>query len=321
MTPFRVLTWHVHGSYLDSLARTGHEILLVVGDTPGRGSPGRWPGWGANVVEVPESAVPDARFDVVLVQSRSTWEDDRPRVLSSAQRGTPTIYLEHDPPRESPTDQRHWVDDPEVLLVHVTHFNRLMWDSGRTPTRVIEHGIAPPPGVSWTGELDRGIVVINDIATRGRRLGGDVLDRVRRDIPVDLIGMHAAAAGGIGEIRRDDLPAFEARYRFFLNPIRWTSLGLALIEAMTIGMPIVALATTEIPDVLADGVSGLVSTDVERLVVGMQALLDDRELARRLGAAARDIALERFSIERFGRDWTAAFAEVTGRRDRSGTPR
>jgi len=45
----------------------------------------------------------------------------------------------------------------------------------------------------------------------------------------------------------------------------------------------------------------------------MEALLADRSLAARLGEAARAIALERFSIERFARDWTAAFAEVTGR--------
>jgi glycosyltransferase involved in cell wall biosynthesis len=55
------------------------------------------------------------------------------------------------------------------------------------------------------------------------------------------------------------------------------------------------------------------STDVGRLVEGMGALLDDRALAARLGAAAREVALERFSIARFGADWTAAFALVTGR--------
>jgi hypothetical protein len=45
----------------------------------------------------------------------------------------------------------------------------------------------------------------------------------------------------------------------------------------------------------------------------MRALLRDRDLGRRLGERARDIALERFSIERFTRDWTDAFATVTGR--------
>ena len=76
-----------------------------------------------------------------------------------------------------------------------------------------------------------------------------------------------------------------------------------------IGQPIVAFATTEIPVVLEDGVSGLLATDLPRLVSGMRALLADRDLAARLGGAAREIARERFSIE-----WTRAFEDVTSRR-------
>ncbi len=60
--------------------------------------------------------------------------------------------------------------------------------------------------------------------------------------------MGAEEAGGLGEVRHVELAAFAARYRFFFNPIRYTSLGLAVIEAMMVGMPIVALATTEMSD-------------------------------------------------------------------------
>jgi len=313
----RILTWHVHGSYLDSLAATGHEFYLPLADPPRPGAAGRWPEWGANVIEVPEEDVRDLDVDVVLFQSRTAWEDDQDRILSPAQRRGPRIYLEHDPPREHPTDTRHWVSDPDVLLVQVTHFNDLMWDSGATPTRVIEHAVRVPEGVAWSGELERGIVVINDLATRGRRLGRDLFERAREELPLDLAGMRSEALGGLGDIRRSGLAAFEARYRFFFHPIRWTSLGLAMIEAMTIGMPVVAVAATEVPTILEDGVSGIVATDVERLIAGMRELLADRGLAGRLGAAGREVALERFSIDRFARDWTAAFAEVTGRRERT----
>jgi glycosyltransferase involved in cell wall biosynthesis len=94
--------------------------------------------------------------------------------------------------------------------------------------------------------------------------------------------------------------------------MRYTSLPLAVIEGMHIGMPIVALATTELPTVIEDGVSGFVSCDPERLLDGMRRLLADHELARRMGAKAREMARERFGIERFVRDWNAAFAHVTG---------
>ena len=64
-------------------------------------------------------------------------------------------------------------------------------------------------------------------------------------MPLELVGMGSAELGGIGEVPNPALPNFLSHYRFFFNPIRYTSLETAVIEAMMIGMPIVALATTE----------------------------------------------------------------------------
>ena len=120
--------------------------------------------------------------------------------------------------------------------------------------------------------------------------------------------------GGIGEVRHDRLPAFAAQYRFLFNPIRYTSLGLAVCEAMMLGMPIVGLATTEMASTIEHGQSGYVHTDPEALIDGMRYLLAHPEEARRLGSRARAVALERFNIERFAHDWLDAFTTVVGRR-------
>ena len=215
-----------------------------------------------------------------------------------------------DPPREHPTDTAHVVDDPNILLVHVTAFNQLMWDSNRTPTCVIEHGVTVPEGVCYTGEIARGIVIVNGLSSRGRRLGADVFERVRQEIPLDLVGMDSEQLGGLGEVLHEHLPAFASRYRFFFNPIRYTSLGLAVCEAMMVGLPIVGLATTEMVTVVSSG-SGYVDTDVGKLVVRMHQLLHDRESALVLSKGARQYARSRFSIQRFAQDWDDAFALVT----------
>ncbi len=314
MRPLRILTWHVHGSYLWYLAQGPYELVLPVkeGRPEGYGGRGGSFPWPASVVEVPAADVAREQIDVVLTQSVRNWEVDRHEICSPAQLRLPQLHLEHDPPRSSPTDTQHPVDDPAALIVHVTPFNALMWDSGRTPVRVIEHGVTVPADVRWTGERERGLVVVNGLARRGRRLGADVFARVRQDVPLDLVGMFAQEAGGIGEIPLPDLPAFSAPYRFFFTPIRYTSLGLAICEAMLLGMPIVGLATTELATVVQDGVNGYADTDPRRLVEAMRALLDDHELAAKLGAAARETARERFGIERFTRDWQALFTEVAG---------
>jgi glycosyltransferase involved in cell wall biosynthesis len=314
MRPLRVLTWHIHGNYLLYLSKANVEFLLPVKREreEGYGGRGRTFPFGPNVHDVPAPEVRHSTFDCILFQTRRNYEVDQHEILSEAQRRLPRIYLEHDPPQGHPTDTRHWVNDPATLLVHVTPFNALMWDSGRTPTKVIDHGVWLPPGTEYTGEIPRGIVVVNHLRQRGRRLGADVFQRVRKEVPLDLVGMDAESLEGLGEVFPPELPAFEARYRFFFNPIRYTSLGLAVVEAMTLGMPIVGLATTEMAVAIQNGFSGFVETDVCRLLQPMRELLKNPQEARRLGQGARAYALERFSIERFTRIWEETFATVAG---------
>ncbi len=316
MRPLRVLTWHVHGAYLYYLTQAQHEFYLPVKPDRADGYGGRLPGypWGDNLHQVSADQVKHLEFDVILYQTRKHYEQDQYEILSPQQLNLPRIYLEHDPPREHPTDTRHWVDDPDTLLVHVTPFNELMWESGRTPTRVIEHGVVVPDGIRYTGELARGLTVVNNLLKRGRRLGVDVFYRVREQVPLELVGIGAEELGGHPSLAYGELHEFEARYRFFFNPIRYTSLGLAVCEAMMQGMPIIGLATTEMATVVQNGVSGYVDTNVNTLIDHMRSLLREPQEARRLGEGARRLALERFDIRRFVRDWDEAFQQVAGRR-------
>ncbi|MCC6858149.1 MAG: glycosyltransferase family 4 protein [Bryobacterales bacterium] len=312
-TRLRVFTWHVHGSYLYYLAQAPHDFIVPV--KPGRpegygGRCGTLP-WPSNLLEAPAQEVRNLEFDCILFQARRNYLEDQYEILSAAQRRLPRIFLEHDPPREHPTDTRHVVDDPELLLVHVTPFNELMWDSGRTPTRVIDHGVTVPAGVRYGGELERGLVVVNGLASRGRRCGADLFERTRKEVPLDLVGMDSAGLGGLGEIRHHQLPAFAARYRFFFNPIRYTSMGLAVCEAMMLGMPVVGLATTEMAAAVENGVSGYVDTCLETLIGRMRHLLASPAEARRLGEGARRRALQRFHIDRFIRDWDETLHSVS----------
>jgi glycosyltransferase involved in cell wall biosynthesis len=184
-----------------------------------------------------------------------------------------------------------------------------MWDNNNSPTKVIDHGVIIPEGVKYTGELERGIIVINGIARRGRRLGLDVFEKVRKEIPLDIVGM-GSKVGGLGEIPITELPSFTAKYRFFFNPIRYTSLGLAVCEAMMTGLPIVGLATTEMAVTIENGVSGYIHTDVDLLTERMKMLLNDPIKAYELGKGAKAVAEKRFNIQRFAQDWLSTFQHL-----------
>ena len=77
-----------------------------------------------------------------------------------------------------------------------------------------------------------------------------------------------------------------ARRRVYLHPIRWTSLGLSLIEAMHIGMPVVALATTEVVEAVPPE-AGVVSNRIDVLGDALARLAGDAGRGRARWAPPR----------------------------------
>jgi glycosyltransferase involved in cell wall biosynthesis len=74
-------------------------------------------------------------------------------------------------------------------------------------------------------------------------------------------------------------------------------LGLTTLEAMASATPVVASRVGGLTEVIDDGVTGYLVApgDIEQLRGRLRLLLDDAALARRLGAAARDSVMERFT--------------------------
>jgi hypothetical protein len=312
MQRLKILIWHVHGSYLNALACVDHDWYVPTKPGAPEGYLGR--GWTFpqhdRLHEVPAERVRDLDLDLVIYQTPRNYAEDRYEILSPAQQRLPAIYLEHNTPKPHATDTRHPLDDPGVLLVHVTHYNRLMWDNGAQPTRVIEHSVAIDPTAEYRGHLARGVMMANCIQRRPRIAGLELFLAAREQVPLDALGMETETFGGLGDVPYRNLHQRLADYRFLFSPMRYTSLPLAVVEAMTIGMPVVALATTELPTVIEHGVTGYVSCDPDELIHHMRALVADPALACRLGARAREVARTRFGLDRFTRDWNAAFARA-----------
>ena len=309
----RIVLWHVHGAYTNSLVQGGHEYLLPV--VPERSLEGLGRSqtfdWPENVREVSEAEAAEAEVDVVVLQRPEELDGLAEWWLGGRRPGrdVPAVYLEHSLPQGRIADMRHpAADRADLLLVHVTYFNELFWDSGSTPACVIEHGIVDP-GYRYTGDLPSAAVVINEPGRRGRVTGTDLLPALNGRVPLDVFGLRTEELGGHGDVAPPRLWDEMARRRVYLHPIRWTSLGFSLLEAMHLGMPVVALATTEVVEAVPRD-AGLVSTDVEVLANGLRRLVAHREEAREVGRAARAAALQRYGLERFLADWNALLEEV-----------
>jgi glycosyltransferase involved in cell wall biosynthesis len=315
----RVLLWHVHGSWTTAFVQGSHEYLIPV--TPDRGPDGlgraRTWSWPASAVEVTREEAAAAEVDVVVLQRPHELHGLAEAWLGGRRPGreVPALYLEHNAPQGRVNELRHVAADrDELVVVHVTHFNELFWDCGTTPTRVIEHGIVDP-GERYSGEIPAAAVVVNEAGRRGRVTGTDLLGRLGAAVPLDLFGMRSGRLAGapgvrsVADLAQERLHHEMARRRLYLHPVRWTSLGLSLLEAMHLGMPVVALATTEVVEAVPPE-AGVISTQVEVLADAARRLVADPEQARLMGKAARGAATARYGLERFLGDWDALLEEV-----------
>ena len=322
----RILLWHVHGSWTTSLVQGTHEYVLPV--TPGRNADGlgraRTWDWPRNAVEVACDELADIDLDLVIVQRPheldlvAGWTGRRPG------RELPAVYVEHNTPgRDVPYTRHPLADQPGIPIVHVTHFNSLFWDCGDAPKQVIEHGILDP-GHRYSGELPRAAVAINDPVRRGRAVGTDLLPLLAPAAPLDVFGMRTSLLADAGDIPPDRLSTFDgltqaqlhaemARRRVYVHTARWTSLGLSLLEAMHLGMPVVALATTDVVAAVPPD-AGVVSTRPDVLADAVRRYVHDPLLAQTAGAAAREAALTHYGLRRFLADWDDLFERVAARR-------
>lgn len=332
----RVLLWHVHGSWTTSMVAGTHEYLLPVDaarspDGRGRARTWDWP-VGAVEVDLAELAPGGGRGPDVVVLQRP-HEAGLLRAATGLVAGVdvPALYLEHNAPpghaassvHPMPAAQRA-AGAPVLPLVHVTGFNAVMWDADGAATSVLEHGVIDP-GHRWGGERASLAVVVNEPVRRWRVAGTDLVATVSgptaaggHGVPTEVYGMGMDALVGAlphlaGRVHEDwpqhRLHQRLAQHRAYLHPYRWTSLGLALVEAMTMGVPVLALSTTAAPGSVPPG-AGVLSNDPAVLAATAHAWLADPAAAAEVGAAGREHALARFGIGRFLADVDALLDEA-----------
>jgi glycosyltransferase involved in cell wall biosynthesis len=119
--------------------------------------------------------------------------------------------------------------------------------------------------------------------------------------------MSAACAGRVtlaGPVPRERLPELLARASVCVYPSHMEALPIAWVEGLAMGKAVVASETGPGPEVIEDGVSGLLCNphDPDSIAAALLRVLNDAPLRARLGAAARQRAEQLFSLEKLVHD-------------------
>jgi glycosyltransferase involved in cell wall biosynthesis len=113
------------------------------------------------------------------------------------------------------------------------------------------------------------------------------------------LAMEAARLAGVDLTLTDDPERQLHEARLFVYITQSEGLGSGALLAMSAGLPVIASNVGGLPEAIRHGENGiLVSNDAQEIAGAINLALADRELARRMGAAARQTVREKFTVER-----------------------
>ena len=112
---------------------------------------------------------------------------------------------------------------------------------------------------------------------------------------------------------RSDIPSLLRSMDIFVYPSLLEGLGTSLLDAMAAEVPVVATTTGGIPEVVSNGVNGILvpPRNPQALAKAVVTILQNNELAKKLGQAGRETVEKRFTVDRMVEGTLEVYRKVT----------
>lgn len=311
--PLNILTCPTHERYQSGLAHVNAVFWMIQAEGIKGWNPTYAP-LPANHVLLNSSQLPcEVEFDLVWSQNRFGQHQLLSQLARDCQ--LPLVTIEHTlPVPEWPSSIRAELSRMRGDIdVFISEFSRDQWGWKPEEARVVHHGIDTErfsPAPMLVRKQPHVLSVVNDWKNRDWCCGFNLWrDIVRDDIPTVVVG----DTPGLSK-PATSLAELVLRYReadVFLNTSLVSPVPTALLEAMSSGCAVVSTATAMIPEVIEHGVNGFIANDADTLRQYTRELLSDGSLRQRMGEAARQTILDKFSLDVFVRNWSRVFQDAT----------
>tara|TARA_Y100000296_G_C5163718_1_gene253339 strand:+ start:1061 stop:2080 length:1020 start_codon:yes stop_codon:yes gene_type:complete len=310
--PLNILTFPTHERYETLLCTTGHNFYSYRADGI--------KDWNQSYASIPdnyqlldkdlkESQIP-LYLDFDLILSQNKFGQYQIAHQFSKALHVPLINLEHTLP--VPSWSIETLQSTHNMRGHVNVFiseysiGKWQWVDNNDTT-VVHHGVDCElfkPDMSVEKD-DRILSVVNDWINRDWCCGFNIWQRVANKLPTFVVG----DTPGLSEPAKntEELVKNYQTSRIFLNTSTISPVPTALLEAMACGCAVVSTATCMIPEIITNGINGFVSNDEKELEQYLIDLLNDEELAQKMGNEARKTIEERFSQQQFVTNWDNIF--------------
>jgi len=309
-----ILCANLNESFQFELAKTGHNFFFVTHPNI--------QGWRENIRPLPENCrilvgndlsaqlKQDLQFDLVLSQSR---DKQHPLLVQIArQLSCPMVSVGYhfSDPQQNPyyieslsyQEYNHSVFGSEFLT------NSWGFDSDEDDIDIIPHGIDTEFFSGWGGGDQKVLTVVNQYPNRDNLTGFSLLKQLADGLPLNPWGDSPGFSKPTHN--RLELLSIYQKASVFLNTSVWKACPLPLLEAMSVGCPVVTTSTSIISDFVEDGVNGYISNDPEKLKEYILELLNDKDKAKELGQNARQTIIDQFSLDPFLAQWNSVFEKT-----------
>jgi glycosyltransferase involved in cell wall biosynthesis len=312
----RVLTINSHQPYIHDMAHISGIDLYVIDQLPGR----ERDKWNAGVRPLPSNVrlisleqvlqqPPDCDVFVAhnLTDLGATKTLNMPRVLlihSSLERllaTQSTTYSRDDIYRVLQT----YVQLKQVVVASVSAMKAASW--GITDCPIVPFFIDTDFFHGYHGSDSRGLRVANHLVEKGVALNLEFFTTLIEGFDVQIVGDNPHLNTTPAQ-SQDELREFYQTCRFYVHTAAEgmeDGYNMASLEAMATGMPVICNPHPTAP--IIDGQNGFISEDIELLQKKMRLLETGRDLASKLGAAARRYVVTNHSLAMFVSKWGEIF--------------
>lgn len=312
--PLNILYSNNHEGYSATLAKTGHNFFVL--QHP------RFHPWNIqerplppnffmlNGQDIPSQLKTDIAFDLVLTQNRI---DHHPIMIQLAQQlNCPLLQAEHTLPWPDWNDEtiKRIGNLPCDHNIFMTDFSVGAWfrDLDDPNITVVRHGMDTDYWNGWIGGDESVMTAVWNYPQRNPICGFDLYQEVTKGLKTNPWGDSPGFSKNA-----DNIAHLRELYRqasVFLNTTLWSTTPFGLLEAMSVGCPVVTSATTAMPEFIKDGVNGFITNDPVVMRERLKELIENPELGKKIGEAGRQTIIEKFGQERFLNEWDEVLRKV-----------
>ena len=306
---YNILTFAAHERYQSQLAKTGHNFYLFQSDGVKN--------WNNDYAPLPdnhyilprETLYKGLSFDMIL--SHSKFGQFQMSELINKSLGLPIISLEHTVP--TPNLKQEWLDEIKNMTgdidVFISEYSKGVWDLNTDEYEIVHHSVDTETFKPRSIEKKPYVLsVVNDFVNRDYCCNYSGWVRITEGLDTRLVGDNGDIGSPASSV--DDLVNEYNSAQVFLNTSTFSPIPSVVLEAMACGSAVVSTATCMIPEIIEHGVNGMISNDESELRSYIEQLLSDKDLREKIGKAARETILNKFTEESFLNNWNKIFAKA-----------